>query len=1090
MNRSHGRNIRLLTQAVTAAFALVGGTSLALAADINTGSIGQNGWFADDTRADGSGAQPAGSNLRSPTLTDAPENMGANPAHDAGILNQILMIPAPGTVPVSTWTGSVNLRINNIGLANGKSTISHRKDDGIGHAPGAAFADPGFSAVYSWIDNNMPANINYGAALKIGIKTGEFGLAGVSLRTGENSWDKLLVYEPYRNLSYANGTWKTETVSFTTGKWWIVDRTGGGNSQNTPLELSAMASSGTLTQNTGSPRTIASLWAAITAPGAHITNIQFGIGSGNGGANVYVNQFAASFYRAGDVTTFGPPPPPPPSLTLDATSNCYDVGQTITVHINAANLPTAVQGGQFFLNFDPTKLQFMSASPGGIGNPTNPYDFEFYECVGETIMGLCTPIPGRLDYSVGVDPFAPPSGSAANNTMAVLQFQALAEVCNVGNLIQFRDTVSGPLVIPTRLTAVVGGNLFPGLVNLEPLTIDSTNPVLACPANTTIQCTTPPTPANTGQATATDNCGTPTVNYTDFTVNTFASPAGWAYRTENTATGALVTGPGSPPSGVGSFTMPTGAGLGAGQGGKTYLFTSIYDNLPLNSLNEFTYWTYISNNGGSELAPSINLYVDWDNNGTRDTTLVWEPIYATSQNFGNVITGSWQQWNALSNDDAWWYTANFGTLQNGGGGIYRPLSYYLAQYPNAKIVNWVGLPGVTFVTGQASGAGWVNFVGNVDMVEINSNNYDFEPNNLCGQQIFRFWSAVDGCGNTSACPPQVINVVDTTAPVFVNACPLPTINVNSAAGTCGASGATVNPVTPTATDNCSMAEVTFVRSDGALSLTDPYLAANSPITITWTAMDACNNAITCTQTVNVSSLVAMNVTVELSPALDNVGSLTRCITFEGWVCAGSPPQFIVSQEVNFVITPGLALGSTTILVPCQFAYTCVTARDDLHTLRRTDSSITTVGLSYAAEFTGNPNSGGDWLVGGNLNDDLYIDILDFGVYIGEFGDNYGNGNTNCLTAFPHADITGNGTVGYPDFTFIQINFLKLSEANCCGNLNDERALAIGPVTRISVKELHRRGMSQLIRADLNRDGWLDTQDVSTYLHQGAAGGQP
>ena len=49
--------------------------------------------------------------------------------------------------------------------------------------------------------------------------------------------------------------------------------------------------------------------ALITAPGAIITSVQFGIGSYNAGGNVYVNQLETNFYRSGDVTTFGPFPP-------------------------------------------------------------------------------------------------------------------------------------------------------------------------------------------------------------------------------------------------------------------------------------------------------------------------------------------------------------------------------------------------------------------------------------------------------------------------------------------------------------------------------------------------------------------------------------------------------------------------------------------------------------------------------------------------------------------------------------------------------------------------------------------------------------
>ena len=60
------------------------------AQELNTSALSQNGWFSDDTRADGSGAFPAGTNLISPTLTAAPEgaSLAANPLHNADILGQ------------------------------------------------------------------------------------------------------------------------------------------------------------------------------------------------------------------------------------------------------------------------------------------------------------------------------------------------------------------------------------------------------------------------------------------------------------------------------------------------------------------------------------------------------------------------------------------------------------------------------------------------------------------------------------------------------------------------------------------------------------------------------------------------------------------------------------------------------------------------------------------------------------------------------------------------------------------------------------------------------------------------------------------
>ncbi|MBI1383254.1 MAG: hypothetical protein GC161_19515 [Planctomycetaceae bacterium] len=279
---------------------------VATAQDINTSALSQNGWYSDDTRADGSGAFPSNTNLVSPTLTDAPEAadpLKFNALHDADIAGQISFQPAPGTVPPGTWLGSVRLFIDPVGGTGGKSQISHRKDDLTGHNPGSVFG-PGFTAQYSWMANG-PSTIT--PSLKFGIKTADFPFVGVSSRTGENVWDKVLIYEPGQgNGKVANGLWQTETITHTSGKWWFFDRRAGASSQGTPVELSTMAVSPIAFSG---PKTLADVYALITAPGAIITSVQFGIGSNNPAGNVYVNELTTNAYRAGQRTTFGPPPP-------------------------------------------------------------------------------------------------------------------------------------------------------------------------------------------------------------------------------------------------------------------------------------------------------------------------------------------------------------------------------------------------------------------------------------------------------------------------------------------------------------------------------------------------------------------------------------------------------------------------------------------------------------------------------------------------------------------------------------------------------------------------------------------------------------
>jgi hypothetical protein len=353
----------------------------------------------------------------------------------------------------------------------------------------------------------------------------------------------------------------------------------------------------------------------------------------------------------------------------------------------------------------------------------------------------------------------------------------------------------------------------------------------------------------------------------------------------------------------------------------------------------------------------------------------------------------------------------------------------------------------------------------------------------------------DVCGNVSN--ELVYNTrIDNTAPVFDGGCPRPTISVSADAGSCTASASTVNVVTPTATDDCPGAIAIYgQRSDNnARSDTNPAgFAAPFPsggTTITWHAIDTCGNESTCTQSVVVASTSQMLVKIELSPTINTGGTypqtLQRCITFELWDCNMVNPMQTVNKVLSFVVPAANApaIAEEVVDVPCG-AYTCVTARDKLHTLRRTLGSLPVVGTQYAADFV----AANKPLIGGNLNDDKYIDILDFGLYAGQYSHNYGTGNTTCATVGPHGDISGNGSAFTDDFTFIQINFLLVRDANCCGAANVLADAQSQPVTSISVAQLKANGQSEAVLGDLNGDGVLDQKDITAWL-QGARPGQP
>jgi hypothetical protein len=244
----------------------------------------------------------------------------------------------------------------------------------------------------------------------------------------------------------------------------------------------------------------------------------------------------------------------------------------------------------------------------------------------------------------------------------------------------------------------------------------------------------------------------------------------------------------------------------------------------------------------------------------------------------------------------------------------------------------------------------------------------------------------------------------------------------------------------------------------------------------------CADTGTCEWTVSVSDQTTLDVVVQLSP--NTVGTaFTRCICFELYSSC-SPEKFEEVCETmefgppwNF---PGHA--ADDVKVPKGANYECITARDRQHSLRAT-SSIECDGTSYVAEFKGDPFFGGNWLIQGDLNRDALIDILDFGVFLGQLNQNPNPGPKTCEDnnglGNTHGDINGDGVIDVADFTFIQINFLDNDKNSCCP---DEGAgNVVAGRSSITVKELRQLGMDDLAVADLNNDGVVDTTDMSAYL---------
>ncbi|MFQ5495984.1 MAG: cohesin domain-containing protein, partial [Phycisphaerae bacterium] len=329
--------------------------------------------------------------------------------------------------------------------------------------------------------------------------------------------------------------------------------------------------------------------------------------------------------------------------------------------------------------------------------------------------------------------------------------------------------------------------------------------------------------------------------------------------------------------------------------------------------------------------------------------------------------------------------------------------------------------------------------------------------------IMRTWTAADDCLNSAMCF-QIITVVDESVPLIT--CP-EDLAVDADAGTCGA---LLDPGSAAAVDACDNNPTLFAKRSDGLLLSDPFPVGTTAVT--WRATDDCGNIAECTQQIVVNPFSELIVDVAFAPAVST--PLSRCITFEFRDCA-VPVPVVVEQEVTFV--NGLAT-DVVVRVPCG-SYTCLSARDRLHTLTRTD--VDDFGIlqgRFVADFTDRAAAPGDddSLVGGNFNDDSFIDMLDFEIFSEQWASDYGTGDTSCLVGGPHADASGNGVVLTEDFTFVQVNFLQGSDVACCGGDSASR-----PVREVSEAELRRRGLEQLTVGDLDGNGVLDAADVALFM---------
>jgi len=173
---------------------------------------------------------------------------------------------------------------------------------------------------------------------------------------------------------------------------------------------------------------------------------------------------------------------------------------------------------------------------------------------------------------------------------------------------------------------------------------------------------------------------------------------------------------------------------------------------------------------------------------------------------------------------------------------------------------------------------------------------DGAPSGSCPWTIIRTYTVTDACGNASTVT-QTINVDDTTVPSITG-----TLNVINQAG-CSAAGvpAAVNTVAAleamgvAISDNCTAdGSLVVTSSDGAPSGSCPWT-----IIRTYTVTDACGNASTVTQTINVDDNIAPTASNPAPVSVQCIGDLPvadiTVLTDEADNCTASPVVTFVSD---------------------------------------------------------------------------------------------------------------------------------------------------------------------------------------------------
>ena len=533
-----------------------------------------------------------------------------------------------------------------------------------------------------------------------------------------------------------------------------------------------------------------------------------------------------------------------PALSLTPDASCYSaLGATVTVDIELtqSSPEDEVLGGQFFLEYDQSKLTFVNVTTG-----SSPFTRQVY---------VDTSTAGQIDYAVGIPDGSTGYSGAGPITMATLTFTAAAEDCSAVDAVSFRDT-SGE-AYETRLTRRVGVSgseplAVSTLNDLNAITLDWTGPDIGgVPLDVTVECdeSVPAAThseswglyANNGNvADAVRPFGTALSTGDVFSVN---MDNGYI-ETDSTVGFGLQNSSGANrfelyfKGGDASYTVldnggTVSTGLGFSDEGLLVEFAltgtdtyrvSVYQ---IASGSSFTHLGTLMESGSIERFRAFNA-----NAGSGSTNDAY---------FNNLAINAtaFDRAGESAYDDGW------SSGDNGGTGFG---AWTLTSGPDA---------GHFVASSTGNGDGDDNSDGDIDGVTAGdicgSATVGFnETSDLSGCNgtgtITRTWTATDTCGNQTVAT-QTITVQDLTAPTAM----APTaVDLECSTGVPAAATTIAEFLALTgadASDNCTaQASLTVSSSTGALDGDE----CTGTITRTYTIVDACGNSVNVDHVFNIS----------------------------------------------------------------------------------------------------------------------------------------------------------------------------------------------------------------------------------------------